>query len=97
MVRCSLSAVVIVFCGIRVASEDARGKESGPCTMHTYFDEGALSNGGVSLKGQQATLQAWTKAWKAAGWETRILDEQYAKTHPDYYTLRAKFEALPTV
>jgi len=68
------------------------------CTVHTYFDENVLiRDGEESIAGQRATLQAWVTAWAAAGWQPRVLDESAAKNHPDFYTLRAKFQKLPTV
>ncbi|KAJ8047777.1 hypothetical protein HOLleu_06865 [Holothuria leucospilota] len=65
------------------------------CTIHTYYQPAfdKLQN----IMENENVLREWEKAWVAAGWRTRVVNETDAKLHPDYQKLKERFQALPTI
>ncbi|XP_071846003.1 uncharacterized protein [Apostichopus japonicus] len=77
-------------------SDDITSSNNTNCVIYTYFQKiNAIAEEERII--QAAILQIWTESWTLAGWNPRILSEEDAKTHPDYLSLRAKFEQLPTI
>ncbi|KAJ8041451.1 hypothetical protein HOLleu_12267 [Holothuria leucospilota] len=66
-----------------------------PCTIYTYYQP-AYDDPDV-LRAAQNLLLEWTKAWTTAGWQPRILNETDAMRHPEYHSLKEKFESLPSL
>ena len=54
--------------------------------MHTFFEPVAGGCCGMTEEGHNNLVEAWRSAWEAYGWETRVLNEADAKSHP-YFDL----------
>ncbi|KAJ8047775.1 hypothetical protein HOLleu_06863 [Holothuria leucospilota] len=65
------------------------------CTIHTYYQP-AFDQPKKGMENQHV-LRVWEKAWVAAGWRTRVVNETDAKRHPDFEELKEKFQTLPTI
>ncbi|KAJ8041457.1 hypothetical protein HOLleu_12279 [Holothuria leucospilota] len=66
-----------------------------PCTIYTYYQP--AYDDLVTTITNRNVLRVWERAWASAGWQTRVLDESDAMSHPDYTSLKRKFQSLPTV
>lgn len=44
----------------------------------------------MTQEGHEQLLQAWEDAWRAVGWETRILTEK----HPEFGTMHKKLASV---
>eukprot|EP00565_Helicotheca_tamesis_P006580 CAMPEP_0185736310 /NCGR_PEP_ID=MMETSP1171-20130828/27498_1 /TAXON_ID=374046 /ORGANISM="Helicotheca tamensis, Strain CCMP826" /LENGTH=339 /DNA_ID=CAMNT_0028406871 /DNA_START=120 /DNA_END=1136 /DNA_ORIENTATION=+ len=51
--------------------------------MHTFW-EPLEKNGGMTAESNEAMLNLWRAAWKAAGWEPVVLTMKDAMNHPDF-------------
>jgi hypothetical protein len=54
--------------------------------MHTFFEPVKGGCCGMTEEGHSNLVQAWRSAWQAYGWETRVLNEEDARSHP-YFDL----------
>ncbi|XP_071812736.1 uncharacterized protein [Apostichopus japonicus] len=71
-------------------------QEEGECTIYTYYQP--IKGQAVDeLSAAEVTLKAWKSAWSDAGWRPRVISEDDARKHPEYISLRTRFERLPTI
>lgn len=65
--------------------------------INTFFQriDPSKKGTGMSDEADQAMLDLWSDAWRAAGWEPRILDLSDAKKHPNYDKYSTDLEAVP--
>lgn len=53
--------------------------------MHTFYDRlSETKSTGMTNKDDRVLLETWSAAWRAAGWEPKILVLDDAQKHPDY-------------
>lgn len=48
----------------------------------------------MTQEGHEQLLRAWEDAWRAVGWETRILTEMDARKHPEFDAMHDKLASL---
>ncbi|PIK43061.1 hypothetical protein BSL78_20090 [Apostichopus japonicus] len=71
-------------------------QEEGECTIYTYYQPIKVQVVD-ELSAAEVTLKAWKSAWSDAGWRPRVISEDDARKHPEYVSLRTRFERLPTI
>jgi len=62
--------------------------------MHTFYE--AVPGGccGMSQHGHEQLLEAWKNAWESLGWKTKVLNEEDAERHPEFWTIQERLKAL---
>ena len=59
--------------------------------MHTFFESvGEDGCCGMSSQGHLNLIKAWENAWQSFGWDTKILNEDDARKHPDFELFELK-------
>lgn len=61
--------------------------------MHTFY-EPTPEWTGMNLEGETKLLEVWKESWENKGWETKVLNRDDAKKHPDFETLEKKLKEL---
>ena len=62
--------------------------------MFTYFDAAVFPREEAN---NRLMLDVWKTAWRAAGFEPRIISEADARKHPAFAALKQKYAELPTI
>ncbi|XP_071812727.1 uncharacterized protein [Apostichopus japonicus] len=70
-------------------------QEESECVVYTYYQP-KKDIAADELSAAGVTLKAWKSAWSDAGWRPRVISENDARKHPEYMSLRTRFERLPT-
>jgi len=52
--------------------------------MNTFFEPVPGGCCGASEEGHMKLMAAWETAWRAKGWETRVLTMDDSRKHPDF-------------
>ena len=65
--------------------------------IHTFFEWIPPRNRGTQMSdvADKALIAEWKAAWKAAGWEPRVLTLEDAKKHPQYHDYAPTLNSIP--